>query len=100
MVYIVGIFIVCYIPVLCVRIAYKFEGYTSSVKTANLCAFTVVFLNSSLNPVVYCWRNTDIRRAVKEVWSQCFAVNRKAVTVTSSVEFHRRPRVSRNARFI
>ena len=95
MVYIVGIFIVCYIPVLGVRIAYKFKGYTTSVKTANLYASTVVFLNSSLNPVVYCWRIMDIRRAVKEVWSPCFAVNSKTVTVKSSVEFHRRPRVSR-----
>ena len=94
MVYIVGIFIVCYIPVLGVRIAYKFKGYTTSVKTANLYAFTVVFLNSSINPVVYCWRITDIRKAVKEVWSPCFAVNSKTVTVKSSVEFHRRPRVS------
>lgn len=71
MAFIVGIFVICYIPILCVKIAEKIEGYTVSVKTASLYATTIVFLNSSFNPVVYCWRITDIRRAVKIVFSRC-----------------------------
>ena len=65
MAYILGIFVLCYIPIICVKIAQKIEGYTPTVKTAYLYASTIVFLNSSFNPVVYCWRITDIRRAVK-----------------------------------
>ena len=71
MAYIVGIFVLCYIPILCVKIAHKIEGYTSSVQTAYVYATTIVFLNSSFNPVVYCWRMTDIRRAVKGIFSRC-----------------------------
>ena len=71
MAFIVGIFVLCYIPILCVKIVHRIEGYTISVKTAYLYATTVVFLNSSFNPVVYCWRITDIRRAVKDVFSRC-----------------------------
>ena len=71
MAYIVGIFVLCYIPILCVKIAHKIEGYTASVKTAYVYASTIVFLNSSFNPVVYCWRITDIRRAVIGIFSRC-----------------------------
>ena len=71
MAYIVGIFVLCYIPFLCVKLAHTIEGYTVSVKTAYVYATTVVFLNSSFNPVVYCWRITDIRRAVKGIFSRC-----------------------------
>lgn len=94
MVYIVGIFIVCYIPFLSVKIVHKFKGYTVSVKTAYLYASTIVFLNSSFNPVFYCWRITDIRRAVKEVCSRCFGAKDEVVTMKASVAFHRRSRVS------
>lgn len=84
MVYIVGIFVLCYIPFLCVKIVHKIDGYTTSVKTAYLYASTVVFLNSSFNPVVYCWRIPDIRRAVKEVCSSCFGVKRPAAIATAN----------------
>ena len=54
MVYILGIFVLCYIPFLCVKVVYKIDGYTTRVKTAYLYASTIVFLNSSFNPLVYC----------------------------------------------
>ena len=72
MVYILGIFVLCYIPFLCIKVIYKIEGYTIRVKTAHLYASTIVFLNSSFNPLVYCWRIPDIRIAVKEFFSLCF----------------------------
>lgn len=75
MVYIVGIFVFCYIPFLCVKIVHKVEGYTISVKIAYLYASTIVFCNSSLNPLVYCWRITDIRRAVKALCLRCLGKN-------------------------
>ena len=70
MAYILGIFVLCYIPFLCVKIAHRIDGYTPRVKTAYLYATTIVFLNSSFNPAVYCWRMTDIRRAVKGIFSR------------------------------
>ena len=76
MVYVLGIFVLCYIPFLCVKVIYKIEGYTISVKTAYLYASTIVFLNSSFNPLVYCWRIPDIRKAVKEFFSPCFGAVR------------------------
>lgn len=99
MVYLVGIFVICYIPFLCVKIVHKIEGYTPSVKTAYLYASTLVFLNSSFNPVVYCWRITDIRRAVKQVCSRCLTGAKSSVGIASTStaaneEFRRRSRIS------
>ena len=57
----------CYIPyfaVLLLRDGYKTTDFTvSSTEFAQ----TLIFLNSSLNPILYCWRLRDIRKAVKRI---------------------------------
>lgn len=85
MVYVVATFITCYTPYLSVKLLQKTKGYTVEVKTANLYASTLVFLNSSLNPAVYCWRIKDMRNAAKDMCFRCFGVKRE--TVTSGTSF-------------
>ena len=68
MIFVVGIFTACFLPMLCVKLVHRLCGYTVPVKTAYLFASTIAFLNSSLNPVVYCWRITSLRHAVKTVF--------------------------------
>ena len=84
MVYIVATFITCYTPYLSVKLLHRIKGYTVEVKTANLYACTLVFLNSSLNPTVYCWRIKDMRNAAKDICFRCFGVKREAVTSGTS----------------
>ena len=84
MVYIVGIFIACYIPFLSVKFLHRIKGYTVEVKTAYLYASTLMFLNSSFNPAVYCWRIKDMRNAAKDVCLRCFGIKREAVTSGTS----------------
>ena len=79
MVYIVGIFVFCYIPFLSVKILNKTKGYTVEVKTAYLYASTLVFLNSSFNPAVYWWRIKNMRTAAKDVCLKCLGVKRESV---------------------
>lgn len=92
MVLIVGIFVFCYIPFLCVKIVHKVEGYTISVKTAYLYASTTVFLNSSFNPLVYCWRMSDIRRAVKQLCFRCLGKKNSVITPSALTLAEFRPR--------
>ena len=33
---------------------------------------TLVYLNSSLNPLLYCWKISEVRQAVKETLRQLF----------------------------
>ena len=65
--YIYGLFVVAYLPWLSLTTAAFFIGYPRELKIASNFARTAVFINSFLNPVVYCWRNREIRRAVKNI---------------------------------
>lgn len=62
-----GLLIACYIPYFCIVFVVTFLGYSSSVVLATNLASLVVFLNSSLNPFVYCWRIKEIRLRVMSI---------------------------------
>ena len=70
MIIVVGIFTLCFLPMLCVKLAHRLSGYTVRVKVSYLFASTITFLNSSINPLVYCWRIKTLRNAVKSVLKQ------------------------------
>ncbi|KAJ7388276.1 hypothetical protein OS493_038829 [Desmophyllum pertusum] len=63
--YVYGLFLIFYLPFCVVMLVDTLTGYTITVKIAYDYAATVVFINSFLNPLVYCWRIREIRRAVK-----------------------------------
>ena len=66
-----------------------FTGYTLSVKIAYDYVATAVFINSALNPLVYCWRIREIQRAVKSVLRK---------EPRASAHFITPARISRNTR--
>ena len=57
------VLVICYFPHLVVYIVY-FIGKTGELNLGFLLSATVVFLNSALNPLLYCWRIHEIRLAV------------------------------------
>ena len=65
--YIYGLFLIFYLPFVVPLLMEKFIGYTRTVRIVYEYAATAVFINSCLNPFVYCWRICEIRRAVKNV---------------------------------
>ena len=64
--YVYGLFLIFYFPFCVTMLTETFIGYTITVKIAYDYATTVVFINSFLNPFVYCWRVREIRCAVKK----------------------------------
>lgn len=74
MVYIVGIFVFCYILFLSVKILNKMKGYIVEVKIVYLYVFIFVFLNSLFNLVVYWWCIKNMWMVVKDVCLKCFGV--------------------------
>ena len=70
--YVYGLLLAFYLPFLAVMAVETMNGYTRSVQVAYDYATTVVFINSSINPVIYCWRIRQVRRAVKEYLRSCF----------------------------
>ncbi len=63
--YVYGLFLIFYVPFLVTMFVETFTGYTLKVKIAYDYVTTVVYINSFLNPFMYCWRIGEIRRAVK-----------------------------------
>ena len=78
--YVYGLFVIFYLPFFITMLVETFTGYTKAMKIAYDYVSTVVFINSFLNPVVYCWRIREMRRAVKNV----FRMNQNVVTSLES----------------
>ena len=66
-IFVYGLFVFFYLPFGVTMLVDSFNGYTPGVKIAYMYTGTVVFINSFLNPLVYCWRITEVRRAVKNL---------------------------------
>ena len=65
--YVYIVFLVCYLP-----FWFVFPGiilYYESVQWKHLLCYslTLAFLNSSLNPLIYCWKMRRVRRAVMDI---------------------------------
>ena len=60
-----GLLLILYLPFLAVMVVETISGVTRSVKVAYDLTTAVVFINSSVNPIIYCWRMKQVRRAVK-----------------------------------
>lgn len=56
-----GFLLACYTPYLCAIVVVACLGYSSPVVLATNLTSMVIFLNSSINPFVYCWRIREIR---------------------------------------
>ena len=60
-------YLVCYFPFLISAAMFEAYGPNITWKRYALSSFTLVFLNSSLNPVIYCWKMRHIRHAVMNI---------------------------------
>ena len=69
MAYILGLFALSNAPFIGVVIAHRIQGYTHTVKVAYIYVSTCIFMCSSINPVMYCWRISEIRQAVVRILS-------------------------------
>ena len=65
-VYIVGLFWLCYLPFASVLVSQLIAGPTPSLRIAYATTATVVFANSVVNPGLYCWRIGEIRAALRK----------------------------------
>ena len=66
--------VACYLPYLIVAVFRVESGLYTSLYQARNYTITLVYLNSSLNPILYCWKIDEVRQTVKETIRQllCF----------------------------
>ena len=67
-----GTLVICYLPYGIVVALTSDRGMSSSLYRAWQFTVTLVYLNSSLNPLLYCWKIREVRQAVKETLRQLF----------------------------
>ena len=66
--YVYLVFFLCYFPFFASLVALEINGRPSfSLKIFSLYSWTVSYLNSSLNPVIYCWKMRHIRHAIIDI---------------------------------
>ena len=58
--------VVCYLPFAVVQGLFLQRGLTSDISVAWHYSTSLTLLNSSLNPILYCWKIREVRQAVKD----------------------------------
>ena len=65
--YVYLVLLICYLPYfICVTVI-QIYGSTTALKTLYIYSVTLMYLNSSLNPVIYCWKMRHIRHAIIDI---------------------------------
>ncbi|XP_031573015.1 melanocyte-stimulating hormone receptor-like [Actinia tenebrosa] len=67
MLYILGLVLLCYVPFVSVTLVTAMYGVTSSTRAAWNIADTIGYMNSTLNPFLYCLRMREISNAVRKI---------------------------------
>ncbi|EDO38917.1 predicted protein [Nematostella vectensis] len=88
MLLIAGTFYISYLPILGFMVAISIYSYTSPIKAWANIAKTIVFAGSSVNPVLYCLRIKEIRRAM--LASMCKILRRPVNPIILSPATNRR----------
>ena len=71
------VLLACYVPVSLVGIVMAHrKGNSSHLVVALGIANTLVYFNSTLNPFLYCWKISEVRRAVKQTIRQALCCPR------------------------
>ena len=65
--YVYVLFLLCYLPNICSYILITIYGSGTTIKGFFVCTLTLVSINSSLNPLIYCWKMRHVRRAIMDI---------------------------------
>ena len=65
--YVYLVFLISYLPFfICIAVV-RIYGSSIAFRKVFIFSWTLIFLNSSLNPVIYCWKMRHIRRVIIEI---------------------------------
>ena len=66
------VLLICFLPQYCSLLSIFSTGSNAAVDIPLLYTWTLLFLNSSLNPLIYCWKMRSIRRSIMKILLTCF----------------------------
>ena len=70
--YVYLLLLICYLPFFICTAVIRIYGSSIALKQFFLYSSTLIFLNSSLNPVIYCWKMRHVRHAIVEILQKTF----------------------------
>lgn len=73
--YVYAVFLVCYIPNIVCGILLEFSEFNTAFTIAFYITIFLIYLNSSVNLLVYCWRFQEIRKNVKATMERVFKLD-------------------------
>ena len=65
--YVYLVYLLCYLPQSILMAINANHEPSIAEKKFSLCSWTLIFLNSSLNPLIYCWKIRNIRHAIMDI---------------------------------
>lgn len=65
--------VACYLPFTVITVLITVVGFSKFLFWAEVLTVSLVYVNSSLNPFLYCWKMREVRQAVKETVRQFYA---------------------------
>ena len=94
--YVFLVFLMCYLPMFCIFAARPISsGSKGTFGIVFSFTWTLVLLNSTLNPVIYFWKMRQIRRAIMNILQNTFPIRRRSIpfypnaqTTVTSAAFH------------
>ena len=69
------VLVACYLPYGIVVALWAYTGLLSVDFLVVYCPITLVYLNSSLNPFIYCWKIKELRQVVKQTIREFFSTS-------------------------
>ena len=73
------VFLACYFPFMPCKMLYMTNTSEISFLIALFASIFLIYLNSSLNPIVYCWRYREIRQIVKKTVKKMIRMNENMI---------------------
>ena len=73
--YVYLVFLMCYLPHLICMAVIRIYGSSIVLKKLLLYSLTLMYLNSSLNPIIYCWKMRHIRHAIMDILRKMSWIN-------------------------
>ena len=71
--YVFLVFLFCYLPFISINVVYAITGESTLLYSLRPWTATSMYLNSSLNPLVYCWKIRHIRHAFMNILRNMFS---------------------------
>ena len=79
--YVYFLLLICYLPFfICVAVV-RIYGSSIALKQFFLYSMTLIFLNSSLNPVIYCWKMRHVRHAIVNILRKMFRTSNRPLRI-------------------